>query len=50
MDFSGVIKQLEEDVSSDFKIGEVYGQASVLTITRHNYYPTKRDLTSKFPL
>ena len=32
MDFSGVVKQIGEDMSSDFKQGdEVYGQASVLS-------------------
>jgi NADPH:quinone reductase-like Zn-dependent oxidoreductase len=32
MDFSGVIKQIGEDVPSDFKQGdEIYGQASVLS-------------------
>ncbi len=30
MDFSGIIKQIGEDISSDYKQGdEIYGQASV---------------------
>jgi NADPH:quinone reductase-like Zn-dependent oxidoreductase len=37
MDFSGVIKQVGENVPSDFKQGdEVYGQASVLRVVQEH--------------